>query len=73
MSEGGSALSEAEAAAARLNGVFAATQPSEARVDVSPPAYLRWMLWGAVAFLALLVLVAHRAMKTKPAATTPDA
>lgn len=26
--EGGSALSEAEAAAARLNGVFAATQPS---------------------------------------------
>ena len=35
--EGGSALSEAEAAAARLNGVFAATQPSEARVDVAPP------------------------------------
>lgn len=25
-------------------------------MDVSPPAYLRWMLWGAVAFLALLVL-----------------
>ena len=71
--EGGSALSEAEAAAARLNGVFAATQPSEARVDVSLPAYLRWMLWGAVAFLALLVLAAHRAMQTKPAATPPGA
>ena len=37
---------------------------AEARVDVSPPAYLRWMLWGAVAFLALLVLAAHRAMQT---------
>lgn len=46
---------------------------SEARVDVSPPAYLRWMLWGAVAFLALLVLAAHRAMQTKPAATPPGA
>ena len=46
---------------------------TEARVDVSPPAYLRWMLWGAVAFLALLVLAAHRAMQAKPAATPPGA
>ena len=36
-------------------------------------AFLRWMLWGAVAFLALLVLAAHRAMQTKPAATPPGA
>ena len=71
--EGGSALSEAEAAAARLNGVFAATQPGEARVEVAPPAYLRWMLWSAVAFLALLVLAAHRAMQAKTAATPPGA
>lgn len=71
--EGGSALSEAEAAAARLNGVFAATQPGEARVEVAPSAYLRWMLWGAVAFLALLVLAAHRAMQAKTAATPPGA
>lgn len=71
--EGGGALSDAEAAAARLNGVFAAAQPAQARVDVAPPAYLRWMLWGAVAYLALLVLAAHRAMQTKPAATPPGA
>ena len=52
---------------------FLTQDTSEARVDVSPPAYLRWMLWGAVAFLALLVLAAHRAMQAKPAATPPGA
>jgi hypothetical protein len=60
--EGKDAYAQAQAAAAQLNTLFAAAQPGAVRIEVRPPAYMQWMLWGAVAFLALLVAAAARAV-----------
>lgn len=58
--EGSAAVSEAEAARAQLNQVFSSTGPASARIEVRPPSYLRWMAWGGIGFLGLLVLAIYR-------------
>jgi len=51
---------EAEAAAAQLNQLFQSTLPAKTRVEVRPPAYFRWLSWGALSFMVLLIAVAYR-------------
>lgn len=60
--EGTDAYAQAQAAAAQLNTLFAGGQPGALRIEVKPPAYLQWMLWGGVIFLGLLVAAAVRAV-----------
>ena len=58
--EGGSAVAEAETAAATLNSAFNSTNPVSARVEARAPSYLRWLAWGGICLLAMLVLVIFR-------------
>ncbi len=58
--EGGSAVAEAETAAATLNRAFNSTNPASARVEARTPSYLRWLAWGGICLLAMLVLAICR-------------
>lgn len=58
--EGGTAVADAYAAATKLNGVFVSGSMVTARVEVRPPAYLRWLAWGGLGVMALLVVVIYR-------------
>ena len=58
--EGGSAVAEAEAAAAELNRAFTAAAPASARIEARTPSYLRWLAWGGICLLATLVMVIFR-------------
>jgi len=60
--EGTDAYAQAQAAAAQLNTLFAASQPGAVHIEVKPPAYLQWVLWGGVVILGLLVAAAARAV-----------
>jgi hypothetical protein len=63
--EGGSARANAQTAAAALNDYFSSPNSASVSVVASPPKYLTWLLWGAVTFLFLLVLVIYRQMFTR--------
>ena len=58
--EGGSAVAEADAAAVVLNRAFTSATPASARVEASTPSYLRWLAWGGICLLAMLVLAIYR-------------
>lgn len=58
--EGGAAVLQAKTAAAELNQFFSSEFPASVRVIAHPPAYLTWMLWGAISFLGMFVLVIYR-------------
>ena len=58
--EGGSAVAEAETAVATLNRAFNSTNPTSAHVEVRTPSYLRWLAWGGICLLAMLVLAIYR-------------
>lgn len=58
--EGGAAETQARTAAAELNQFFSSGAPSSVRVMARTPAYLTWMLWGAIGFLGMFVLVIYR-------------
>ncbi|MDB4887872.1 MAG: hypothetical protein JWN79_3310 [Gemmatimonadetes bacterium] len=58
--EGSTADADAEAAAAALTRVFASEGPATARVEAQPPAYLRWLAWGILGVMALLVFAVYR-------------
>ena len=60
--EGADAYAQAQAAAAQLNALFAASQPGAVGIEVRPPAYMHWLLWGGVIFLGLLVAAVARAV-----------
>ena len=60
--EGGAAVVQAEEAAAELNRVFSSATPASVRVVASPPSYFRWLTWGGIGFLGMLVLVIYRAL-----------
>ena len=60
--EGDAAIDDAQAAATKLNRVFASDGVATARVEVRPPAYLRWLAWGALGIMAPLVVVIYRAL-----------
>jgi hypothetical protein len=70
--EGSAAVSEAESACAQLNRVFSSTSPTSARIEVRPPSYLRWMAWGGIGFLGLLVLAVYREL-CEPERSASDA
>ena len=58
--EGGTAIADAQAAAAKLNRVFTSVGVASTRVEARPPAYLRWLAWGTLGIMALLVLAIYR-------------
>lgn len=58
--EGDEAVAKAKAAAEELNHVFISEASVSARIVASTPAYLTWMLWGGIGFLAMFVLVIYR-------------
>ncbi len=58
--EGGSALADAEAAAAELNRVFSSAIPASGRVEAHSPAYFKWLIWGGICFLLVFVLAIYR-------------
>ena len=58
--EGGSAIADAQDAAAKLNRVFASGGEATAKVEARPPAYLRWLAWVGLGVMALLVAVIYR-------------
>ncbi|MFZ5531572.1 MAG: hypothetical protein ACOY4U_11065 [Pseudomonadota bacterium] len=61
--EGSDATAAAADAVAQLNRAFAATGPATARIEARPPAHLRWLLWGGVAFLGLLAWASWRELR----------
>jgi hypothetical protein len=63
--EGGDAIDDAQAAATRLNRVFAASGAATERIEVRPPAYLRWLAWGTLGVMALLVLAIYHEMSRR--------
>lgn len=74
--EGDTAIADAQAAAAKLNRVFTSGGVASTRVEARPPAYLRWLAWGTLGIMALLVLAIYRELfrreDTAPA-FAPDA
>ncbi|CAN5169621.1 hypothetical protein BH11PSE14_BH11PSE14_11500 [soil metagenome] len=66
--EGGSALAEAEAAAAQLNRVFSSEIPASVHVVAHPPGYFRWLIWAGIGLLVVFVLVIYREL-FKPGAS----
>jgi hypothetical protein len=62
--EGGDAATAAEAAAAELNRTFHASVPGTVRITAAPPPYLRWIAWGALAVMGLLVLAGFRSTRS---------
>jgi hypothetical protein len=67
--EGGTAIDDAQAAATKLNRAFAADGAATATVEARPPAYLRWLAWGALGVMALLVLAVYRELFWRDGAT----
>ena len=66
--EGGSALAEADAAAAQLNRVFSSEIPASVHVVAHPPGYFRWLIWAGIGLLVVFVLVIYREL-FKPGAS----
>lgn len=60
--ESRTAIEDAQAAAAKLNRVFASGAMATARVEARPPAYPRWLAWGALVVMTLLVLAIYRSL-----------
>lgn len=63
--EGTDAYAQAQAAAARLNALFAASEPGAVHIEVKPPAYLQWMLWAGVALLGLITGATYHALRPR--------
>jgi hypothetical protein len=60
--EGSDAARDAEAAASRLNQVFSSNLSATARIEARPPAYFRWLSWGGLGVMALLIAALCRAV-----------
>lgn len=58
--EGEDASAAASQAAARLNRVLRGTGPASARVETVPPPLLRWLAWGGLGVMGLLILAGCR-------------
>lgn len=66
--EGQDAAATAAGAAAQLNGVLQATTPMSARIEAVAPPLLRWLSWGALGVMGLLILAGYREARRRPAA-----
>lgn len=49
-----SAQADAQAAADQLNRVFASAGPARTSIVVKPPAFYAYIIWGGIAFMALM-------------------
>jgi hypothetical protein len=65
--EGGDAADAASRAAEQLNRVLRGTAP-RARIEVAPPPFLRWLAWGGLGVMGLLILAGYREARRRPAA-----
>jgi len=63
--EGADASAAAGTAAAQLNRVLRASTPAVARVEVAPPPLFRWIAWGALGAMGLLVLAGYREVQSR--------
>lgn len=66
--EGADAASAAAGAAAQLNEVLQGTTRTAARIEAVPPPLLRWLSWGALGVMGLLILAGYREARRRPAA-----
>lgn len=72
--EGADAPLDAEAAAARLNQVLRRSPrrptaaPRAARIEAVAPAILRWVAWGGLGVMGLLILATYRQVRAQNAA-----
>ena len=64
--EGGDAADAATQAAEQLNRVLRAATPGKARVEAVPPPLLRWLSWGGLGFMGLLILAGYRETRRRP-------
>ncbi|MBF5041675.1 hypothetical protein FGE12_04680 [Aggregicoccus sp. 17bor-14] len=67
--EDSDAYDTANAAAAQLNRVLRSSAPGQARIEVVPPPLYRWLAWGGLAFMALLILAGYRATRSRASAS----
>lgn len=65
--EGADAADAAESAAARLNGVFRGSAAGYARIEAAPPPYYRWLSWGVLGVMALIILAGFRGVQSRAA------
>lgn len=65
--ESASAEADARAAAAALNRLFHSPWPGSIRLEVRPPAYLWWGIWGGIAVLGLFVGILYRELTARQA------
>lgn len=66
--EGTDAAAAAEAAAAQLNQVLQPTSTpgvAAARIEAVPPPILRWVAWGGLGVMGMLILAAYRHLRTR--------
>ena len=57
---GGDAAANATQAADQLNRVLRGTTPGTARIEAAPPPLLRWLSWGALGIMGLLIITGFR-------------
>ena len=66
--EGEDAAAVASGAAERLNRVLRGTTPMAARIEAVAPPLLRWLAWGALGVMGLLILAGYREARCRPGA-----